>query len=463
MKSNRIVSIDIVRGIAIFLMVMSANIAWGSGLPAWMFHCQVPPPDFIFNPDIKGITWVDLVFPFFIFSMGASMPFSLGGKLRKGQSVGKVSVGIIKRWLTLAAFGLVLGNSGLILSYTDAGKTLLRLGIWAGMFLALWRVPSTNKRGWIINLAGLIAVLCLLIVEKAVFGAKLSFHSINIIIMILSMLALLGGFTWLITRDKLWLRAVLLLLVCALKEICWHTEILKGLAFPNEISWLLSWKYAQYIVVLMIGMTAGDILMKANLRNEALCAKPESAKSIIVAIAEFAIIPLIVWALYKRYVWVALDITILLGIFSIYFTREWRNTPNILIMRIGYIALALGILFDPIDGGITKDHCNLSYMLTTGGLACMLTSALLWIESALGKKERRLRCGFDLVGQNPMFAYTLSSFILNPLYYACGLGAIVDGDCQGNPFMGIVRGLIITLAMMALTCFMSKKKIYWRS
>lgn len=29
-----------------------------------MSHAQTPPPDHIFNPEIPGITWVDLVFPF---------------------------------------------------------------------------------------------------------------------------------------------------------------------------------------------------------------------------------------------------------------------------------------------------------------------------------------------------------------------------------------------------------------
>lgn len=32
----------------------------------WMFHAQTPPPTYAFNPDVPGITWVDLVFPFFL-------------------------------------------------------------------------------------------------------------------------------------------------------------------------------------------------------------------------------------------------------------------------------------------------------------------------------------------------------------------------------------------------------------
>ena len=459
--NRRIQAIDVLRGITIFLMVLSANIAWSSGLPSWMFHGQEPPPDFVFNPDLKGITWVDLVFPFFIFSMGASIPFSLGGKLRKGMSMGAVSMALVKRWLILAAFGLVLGNAGLILSYTEAGKVLLRFGIWIGMFLALWRID--RPKGWVINVIGAVVTLALLLVERKVYDVSLSFHSNNIIIMILSLLALLGGFIWLISRGSWIIRAVIFVLICALKELSWHSGCLDWAAIPSGIDWLISWKYAQYLVILLIGMSVGDLLSKAHRRGEKMFIGAGRASSLVTGLCSLAIIPLILWALHTRHVFEGMYLTLIFGIVTIILTRGEIRNPAGIIVRAGYLLLALGIAFDPIDGGITKDYCNLSYMLTTGGLACLATHFLLWAETLLADAGKTVTGGFTLTGQNPMLAYTLSGFILNPVFYLCGLGAAVDGACQGNPFMGLVRGLIITLAMLGLTSLFSRKKIYWRS
>ncbi len=459
--NRRIQAIDVLRGITIFLMVLSADISWTAGLPPWMFHGQEPPPDFAFNPDLKGITWVDLVFPFFIFSMGASIPFSLGGKLRKGMSTGAVSLGIVKRWLILAAFGLVLGNSGLILSYTDAGKVLLRFGIWAGMFLSLWRID--RPRGWVINVLGAVVTLALLLVERKVYGVSLSFHTNDIIIMILSFLALLGGFIWLISRGSWVVRGIIFVLVCALKELTWHSGCLDWAAVPEGLNWLVNWQYAQYLVILLIGMSVGDLLSKAHRRGEKMFIGAGRASSLVTGLCSLAIIPLILWALHTRHVFEGMYLTLIFGIVTIILTRGEIRNPAGTIVRAGYLLLALGIAFDPIDGGITKDYCNLSYMLTTGGLACLATHFLLWAETLLGDAGKTVTGGFTLTGQNPMLAYTLSGFILNPVFYLCGLGAAVDGACQGNPFMGLVRGLIITLAMLGLTSLFSRKKIYWRS
>ena len=80
-NSTRASSLDALRGYAILTMVLSGSVAWGV-LPGWMYHAQVGPrSNFVFDGSIYGITWVDLVFPFFLFAMGTAFPFSI----QKGQ------------------------------------------------------------------------------------------------------------------------------------------------------------------------------------------------------------------------------------------------------------------------------------------------------------------------------------------------------------------------------------------
>lgn len=460
--NKRIDSIDVFRGITIVMMIYCGSIAWGAGLPAWMFHCQVPPPDYIFNPEIKGITWVDLVFPFFIFSMGASMPFSLGGKLRKGESMGRISLEIIKRWITLALFGLVLGNAGLVISNTELPKVLLRFGIWAGMFLALWRIPSQKGRFPILNIIGALVVVAGIVLEKVIFNAPLSVHSNNIIIMVLSYLALFGSFIWLLTREKLWVRGLIFLFICVIKEVTWHSDIFADLAIPGAVSWLLNWSYMQYLVITIIGMTVGDLLAGSNSRSEAHCTNTGKFSAITGAVMCLVTIPVMLYFFFTRSIWEACNFSIGFAIGYVVLSYFFTG-PAAKIGRAGYILLVLGVLFDPIDGGITKDHCNLSYMLATGGMACLLTSFLLWLEALLATKGKRLHGPFALVGQNPMIAYTIPGFVINPLYHLCGLAAVLDPATVGNPALGLLRGVIIVAFMMLSTALFSKHKIYWRS
>ena len=87
---KRAISLDVFRGYAIVTMVLSGTIASGV-LPGWMYHAQMGPrSNYTFDPQLYGITWVDLVFPFFLFAMGAAIPFSVGGKIEKGENLWKV-------------------------------------------------------------------------------------------------------------------------------------------------------------------------------------------------------------------------------------------------------------------------------------------------------------------------------------------------------------------------------------
>ncbi|MDD6508828.1 MAG: DUF5009 domain-containing protein, partial [Bacteroidales bacterium] len=106
MKKGRVYSIDALRGLAIIGMVLCSAIGFNSGLPAWMFHAQTPPPTYEFNPSIAGLTWVDLVFPFFIFSMGAAFPFAMRRRLDSGMRPWKMMLQLLRRWLTLTAFAI---------------------------------------------------------------------------------------------------------------------------------------------------------------------------------------------------------------------------------------------------------------------------------------------------------------------------------------------------------------------
>ena len=450
--NKRIASIDALRGIAICLMILSSAIGWGAGLPAWMFHCQCPPPAYEFNFAVKGITWVDLVFPWFLFSMGAAIPFSLGGKLRRGETLGRISWGLVKRWLTLAAFGLVLGNSYIIADYQSWSACLVRFGIWIGLFLALWRSKG------IINLLGALIVVAMLCVEKFVLGAGLGLHNIDIIIMVLSLVALLGGFSWLLSRKNIWLRLALIALVFITKEVNWHTHALDVLAFPEWIDWLFRWSYVQYLLVVLIGTIIGDILVAAD---GEICETPRSSGSAVAAWICALMIPLALWGFFTRNVWILFTTVFALGGLAMWLTRDDKSAWSA-IMRIGFAALEFGIVFDPIDGGITKDHANISYMLSTAGLACLLTSFLLWSEARAALKGRTLSRNLTMTGQNPMIAYTVTGFVIMPLLYLCRFD-LFDQLTTGNPALGFLRGVIVTSLMVALTCIFTSRRIFWRS
>ena len=97
-NGERANSLDALRGYAIITMVLASTI-FSYVLPAWMSHIQTPPPNHVFRPDIPGISWVDLVFPFFLFSMGAAMPFAVGLKIDKGAKRASLCLNALKRGL----------------------------------------------------------------------------------------------------------------------------------------------------------------------------------------------------------------------------------------------------------------------------------------------------------------------------------------------------------------------------
>ena len=455
--SKRIATIDILRGITIFAMILCANIGYNSDLPAWMFHCQTPPPTYAFNPDVPGITWVDLVFPFFLFTMGAAFPLAMRKKLDNGVSRWEVTGSLFRRWLTLTIFAIVLGNA-----YANGTSTrpawmvqVFNILLWGVMFMSLVRIPD-EKKGRLVNNIGMFLLIVMAYVRIDFFGVPLNRWSSDIIIMILANIAIWGGLIWMFTKDSLKLRWLVLFFIASIKAVsAYAPEALAWVPSMSFIGWIFSWSFLQYLVIALAGSIVGDMLLAQSRRNEEVKIDSSHITAGIIALVA-ALVQL--WGLFTRNVLADFIISAVLGAAFIALTIRRRNVMT----DIGYIGFALmliGIIFDPIDGGITKDHCNLSYMFTTSGMTALTGAFILALEFRWHIKGR----GLSGSGQNPMLAYTVTNFLTGPILALCGILPWLDRISVGSPFWGMFRGLFITLLMVAVTCFFTKKKLFWRS
>jgi predicted acyltransferase len=98
-ETQRLVSLDVFRGITIAGMVLVNN-------PGSWEHIYWPLEHAAWN----GWTPTDLVFPFFLFIVGVSITLALGKRLESGGATRDVYLKIIKRTLIIFAIGLFLNG-----------------------------------------------------------------------------------------------------------------------------------------------------------------------------------------------------------------------------------------------------------------------------------------------------------------------------------------------------------------
>ncbi len=463
-KAGRIASIDMLRGIAIVGMILCANIGFQSGLPAWMFHAQTPPPSYAFNPDIAGLTWVDLVFPFFLFSMGAAFPLAMRKKLDRGTGKLTVAAGLIKRWLILTVFALVLGNA-----YAVGGTkqpawsvNVYMIAVWAAMFLSLVRINSSDTKGLgkhlgtAVNLCGVCLMTALAFILDKWFGVCPDKGRCDIIIMILANVAIWGGLIWMFTKDNIRLRCLIFLLVAAFKALdSYIPETLDIVPSCQGVSWFFNWEWLQYLLILIPGSIVGDMLLDYSRNRQNLEIGKDGVTSAFIA---FAAAALQLWGLYTRNILADFIISAVLCVSFAALCKK-RNDIFTRTAYIGFALMLVGIIFDPIDGGIAKDYCNLSYLFTTCGIASLLTAFILMLEVRFGLKGRFL----SGVGQNPMLAYTVTTFLIGPVLNLLGILPKIYALSEGSQFWGLAQGVIITFIMMCVTYLFTRLKLFWRS
>jgi len=95
---GRLASLDVFRGITIALMIVVNNQGGDVSYRALQ------------HADWNGWTLADLVFPFFLFIVGAAIPFSLGNRLARGDRRRKLLLRVVRRSIILFVLGLFLNG-----------------------------------------------------------------------------------------------------------------------------------------------------------------------------------------------------------------------------------------------------------------------------------------------------------------------------------------------------------------
>ncbi|MGD0890324.1 MAG: DUF5009 domain-containing protein [Terracidiphilus sp.] len=119
----RLASIDIFRGLTMTVMIFVNELAGVRGLPWWNYHMKA---------NVDFMTYVDMVFPFFLFIVGLSMPLAIKSRLKRNPSLPALWMHVALRTASLMVLGLILANA----DDGDASRMIIRPAVWAILALA---------------------------------------------------------------------------------------------------------------------------------------------------------------------------------------------------------------------------------------------------------------------------------------------------------------------------------------
>lgn len=475
---QRNTALDALRGIAIIGMILSGSIAFNNMLPGWMYHAQVGPPAYKFTPDVAGITWVDLVFPFFLFAMGVAIPIAM----RKKAAVQKWPVTLwqlLSRGLLLAFFAIYLQHAKAALMKETPGtaeylKSLLAFAsmfLIYGIFPGQWR-PSVR---WALRLSGFIIAAVLLFttawyakttdaVSGAVTVIQKPFHAgrSDIIILVLANMALFGGLIWWLTRHNWWYRLAIIPFILAVflaKDA--PGSINQWLMNFTPVKWLYQFNFLKYLCIVLPGTVVGDLMLK-RLEQPVIKTGPSAAGNWAAALL-FMLIPLNLYGLYTRQLLFNLLATVGILICAGLLLR--KSMPGHRLFRqlfiMGAYCLLLGLMLEAFQGGIKKDSATFSYYFTTTGLAIMVLWCFTYWTDYYCSARRVLHVAV-LTGQNPMIAYVAGALFITPLFKITGAFSIFDW-LKHNAFEALARGLLFTALVILVTALCTQLKLRWKT
>ncbi len=476
-SGGRADALDALRGFAILTMALSGLVPWGT-LPAWMYHAQLPPPACKFNPAVAGLTWVDLVFPFFLFALGAALPLALERRRREGTPGWSLALHALQRGLLLAFFALYVEQvrPHRLSASPGAAQFGAALALFVPLFPLLARLPRhwPRWRHLATRLVGWSACVGFLIWQHRAAEDLKWLRQFDIIIVVLANMAVFGTLLWLLTADRLPLRIALLVGLVAVRLGAsvdgWVKVLWDGTWLPSPLreyvhAYTQLW-YLQYLHIVLPGTIAGELLLRR------LHAPPGPAltRGALFRAGLLALLcaGLLVWVLVglqSRWVRLTPAVAAAACAAGALLVRNPRSTLEDLLRGLyGWAVfwLLIGLILEPYEGGIKKDRATLSYYYVTSGLAgCALIFFTVLID---GYGVRRPLYLLIASGQNPMIAYAGIHNLMRPLVELSGLQPAAAAWLKGkSPWLGVLWAAAKTVLLAALTSIFTRLRVFWRT
>jgi heparan-alpha-glucosaminide N-acetyltransferase len=392
----RVVSIDIFRGLTITVMIFVNAIAEVRGLPWWTYHAHA-------NQDV--MTYVDMVFPFFLFIVGMSMPLSVEQRLKRNPSLIALWMHVAVRSCSLLVLGLILANA----EKADASRMEMNGSVWAlfgllsaGLYLNAYPKSQRFPRyADALRVIGLIGVAGSFLIFRRTFpDGRLAWidPSYPEILGLIGFAYFAVAVLYIPTRRWRWAAPVWLILLVAL---CIGSAA-KIIAFPDHLS-LYVWPFGNgaHVSLVMAGVLTSQIFFGIDPGG----ADRHSAKNATTWAVAFAL-----------------------------------------------LALAAGWLSAPL--GISKIRATPAWTLWNIGAAVLVFTLLHWICD-----RQRFTAWATLF--RPGGSNTLLTYLLPDLWaFAFGALGVTYLDWHFNfGWEGVVKSIVFTLVMLAVSWTLTRARL----
>ncbi|MFA6617758.1 MAG: DUF5009 domain-containing protein [Candidatus Neomarinimicrobiota bacterium] len=385
LSSNRIASIDVFRGLTILIMIFVNDVAGVSNIPAWLKHAP---------QGSAGMTFVDLVFPAFLFIMGLSIPFALAQREKKHPGKSHISH-ILIRSAGLIVLGLLMLNGPKVSSMNAAWWNIL-MYTGAILFWNAWTKGEKNKIiHQILKWLGLSILIFLLIIyrRRSLLSETWIITSWWGILGELGFAYLISSLLYLLLKDK----KILLYLVPVFSILLYIADKSGQLDFLGKINeiFFIGSHWGTHVLMSFSGLICGKWLFDLRKNN---------TKELMRNMAGFALIlTLSAYLLYGLY-----------GIDKIAATPSWAL--------------------------LSSSICILIFMLSY---------YLMDI-----RKHTAIYPFFKPIATNPLLAYMLHVMFIY-VFQLIGFSSFY-GNQLGSGLIGILRSILYTVFIYAITGLLTK-------